>query len=84
LRIREAAANDARGRLQKLIPDEARTYCTVNTAVVDGRAYRKILRQAAEEKTDLIVMGVHGRGAVDLLLSVQRLITSFARRAARC
>ena len=67
-RIREAAANDARGRLQKLIPDEARTYCTVNTAVVDGRAYRKILRQAAEEKTDLIVMGVHGRGALDLLL----------------
>jgi nucleotide-binding universal stress UspA family protein len=40
----------------------------VDTAVVEGRAYREILRQAAEKKTDLVVMGVHGRGALDLLL----------------
>ena len=40
----------------------------VDTAVVEGRAYREILGQAADKKADLIVMGVHGRGALDLLL----------------
>ena len=67
-RIREAAVTDARRRLERLIPQEARAYCEVDTAVVEGRAYREILRQAAEKKTDLVVMGVHGRGALDLLL----------------
>ncbi len=67
-RIREAAVNDARRKLEGLIPEEARAYCEVDTAVVEGRAYREILRQAAEKETDLVVMGVHGRGALDLLL----------------
>jgi nucleotide-binding universal stress UspA family protein len=67
-RLREAAADDAVRKLHELVPDEARTYCTVDTAVVEGRAYREILRQAAAKMSDLIVMGVHGRGAVDLLL----------------
>jgi nucleotide-binding universal stress UspA family protein len=67
-RIRETAITDARRRLEQLIPEEARAYCAVDTAVVEGRVYREILRQAAEKKTDVIVMGVHGRGALDLLL----------------
>jgi nucleotide-binding universal stress UspA family protein len=67
-RIREAAATDARRKLANLIPENARAYCTIDTAVVEGRAYREILRRATERKTDLIVMGVHGRGALDLLL----------------
>ena len=67
-RIREKAVDDARRRLDTLVPEEARAYCTVDTVVVEGRAYREILRQAAEKETDLIVMGVHGRGALDLLL----------------
>jgi nucleotide-binding universal stress UspA family protein len=36
--------------------------------VVLGRAHREILRLAAERAADLIVMGVRGRGAVDLTL----------------
>ena len=67
-RIREAVATDARRKLANLIPENARAYCTIDTAVVEGRAYREILRRATEKKTDLIVMGVHGRGALDLLL----------------
>ena len=31
-------------------------------------AYRRVLERAAEDGTDVIVMGVHGRGAVDLLV----------------
>jgi nucleotide-binding universal stress UspA family protein len=67
-RVREAAAVDARRRLHELIPEQARTYCTVETTVVEGRAYREILRHATERRSDLIVMGVHGRGATDLLV----------------
>jgi nucleotide-binding universal stress UspA family protein len=66
--VREAAAADARRRLHGLIPEQARTYCTVDTAIVEGRAYREILRYATERQSDLIVMGVHGRSAFDLLV----------------
>jgi nucleotide-binding universal stress UspA family protein len=66
--VREAAAADARRKLHGLIPEEARTYCAVDTAVVEGRAYREILRHATEQQSDLIVMGVHGRGTLDLLV----------------
>ena len=67
-RIHAAAEAEALRRLRDLVPDAARTYCTVETAVLEGRAYRQVLRRAAEEKADLIVMGVHGRGALDLLV----------------
>jgi len=67
-RIHAAADAAARRRLHDLVPEAARTYCTVDTAVVEGRAHRRLLRYAAEQKSDLIVMGVHGRGAFDLLL----------------
>jgi nucleotide-binding universal stress UspA family protein len=67
-RVREAAAADARRQLHALIPESARTYCTVETAVVEGRAYREILRHATEHQSDLVVMGVHGGSALDLLV----------------
>jgi nucleotide-binding universal stress UspA family protein len=67
-RIHAAATAEARRRLQALLPEQATTYCTVETAVVEGRAHREILRNAGAADTDLIVMGVHGRGALDLLV----------------
>ena len=81
-RIHAAAEADARRRLRDLVPDQARTYCTVETDVVEGRAYRRVLQRAAEEEADLIVMGVHGRGAVDLL--VFGSTTHHVIRAAAC
>jgi nucleotide-binding universal stress UspA family protein len=36
--------------------------------VFEGRAHKEILRVALQERADLIVMGVQGRGAVDLML----------------
>src|SRR3990167_8310750 len=50
-RVREAAAANARRRLHEHIPEQARTYCTVETAVVEGRAYREILRHATERRS---------------------------------
>ena len=67
-RIREAAAADARRKLYELIPEQARSSCTVEATVVEGRAYREVLQHAGERHVDLIVMGVHGRGALDLLV----------------
>ena len=46
------------------MPDEARAWCEVKERVVAGKPYREILRIAAEEKADLIVMGAHARGAL--------------------
>ena len=67
-RIRRAGAAEAKQRLHALVPDRARTFCTVETAIVEGRAYAEIVRQAAGRQSDLIVMGVRGRGAIDRLL----------------
>jgi nucleotide-binding universal stress UspA family protein len=67
-RLGQAAAAEARRKLQELIPERARSYCTAETAVVEGRAYREIIRHATERQSSLIVMGVHGRGALDLLV----------------
>ena len=67
-RIRDATEREARRRLHALIPDQARTYSMVETAVVEGRAHREVLRQAAEQQADLIVMGAHGTGVIDGLV----------------
>jgi nucleotide-binding universal stress UspA family protein len=69
-------------RLRALIPQSVPTFCDVHTVAMEGAAYRQILRLAAEEKTDLIVMGVRGRGAVDLLLFGSN--TARVIRAATC
>jgi nucleotide-binding universal stress UspA family protein len=79
---RQAAEADRLARLQALVPPEVREFCTVHTTVVEGRASRAILRIAAERNADLIVMGVHGRGAVDLMLFGSN--THHVVRAATC
>jgi nucleotide-binding universal stress UspA family protein len=81
-RIHAAAEAEARRRLQDLIPDQARNYATVDTAVVEGGAYRRVLQRAAEEQADLIVLGVHGRSAIDRL--VFGSTTHHVIRAATC
>jgi nucleotide-binding universal stress UspA family protein len=62
------AEEDRRGRLKDAIPDAVRAYCTVDTVLATGKPYQEILRVAGEQKADLLVVGIHGRGAVDRLL----------------
>jgi nucleotide-binding universal stress UspA family protein len=45
----------------------AAEFCTVESVMTHGKPWREILRIATERHSDLIVMGVQGRGAVDLL-----------------
>ncbi|MDO8678199.1 MAG: universal stress protein [Acidobacteriota bacterium] len=59
----EAAAHE---RLRELIPEQARDYCTIETAVLEGGVSRQLLRMASARNADLIVLGVHGRSAFDL------------------
>jgi nucleotide-binding universal stress UspA family protein len=56
-----------RQRLQTAVPEAVRAYCAVETLLATGKPYREILRVAAEQQADLIVMGVHGRGAANLM-----------------
>jgi len=63
----KAAEENARQRLEEAIPATELVYCTVDRLVVAGRPYREILRLAEADRSNLIVMGVRGRGARDLL-----------------
>ena len=67
-RVHAAVEAEYLRRLRALVPARARLYCTVATRVNEGKPAREIERVAAEERADLIVMGVHGRGAVDLMV----------------
>jgi nucleotide-binding universal stress UspA family protein len=62
-----AAAEEGRELLRHAIPDDVRSYCQVETIQRIGKPYREILQLATEQASDLIVIGVHGRGVVDLM-----------------
>jgi nucleotide-binding universal stress UspA family protein len=55
-------------QLQAAVPDDARERCAVREVVTAGTPWREILREAAEDEAEMIVMGVHGRNALDRLL----------------
>ena len=73
---------DAAERLRAMIPANAREWCTPEELVITGKPHREIVSVAADTDADLIVMGVHGRGAVDLM--VFGSATNEVLRAASC
>jgi nucleotide-binding universal stress UspA family protein len=62
-----AAEHDARELLKAAVPESMRAGGHVDAAVTVGKPYKEILRVAATPPADLIVLGVQGRGAADLL-----------------
>jgi nucleotide-binding universal stress UspA family protein len=66
--FREYLLNDGRRRLADVVSHETAGGDGVVTTVVAGRADREILRLADGNGTDLIVMGVQGRGGAALAL----------------
>lgn len=62
-----AAAQDRAERLQRVIPDTARAFCTVDTILAIGKAYRELLRIASEQRSELILLGAHGHSVSELL-----------------
>ena len=77
-----AWTREARERLHAMVPDAVRQAGTVAEIVHEGTPYREILRVAADAEADLIVLGVHGRGAADLF--VFGSTTHHVIRQARC
>ena len=64
LKAREDALQ---GRLNEIVAG-APTFCRAESLLTHGKPWREVLRVASDEQSDLIVMGVLGRGAADLLL----------------
>lgn len=62
-----AFENDRLERLARAVPATVDDYCTVETVMPRGTPYREILRLADERQAELIVMGIHGRNAADLM-----------------
>jgi nucleotide-binding universal stress UspA family protein len=62
----EEAIAIATEQLDKLIPPEGRKTLKVKTAVRIGKPYQQIIQLAVETQIDMVTMGVHGRGALDL------------------
>jgi len=62
----EEAMAAAGERLDKLIPREGRKTLKIKTAVRIGKPYWQIIQLALEAQIDLVTMGVHGRGELDL------------------
>jgi len=55
-------------RLEQAVAEEACGRCAVKPLVRIGKPYREIIQEAAESKTDAVIMGVRGRNALDLAI----------------
>lgn len=63
-----AREQHAQAALDTALPADVRGRCRVSDRVVYGNPAQQILEVAAQEAPDLIVMGVQGRGALDLAM----------------
>jgi len=54
--------------MRKLLPSDASQKCKIATRVEFGIPFRVILTIAEQEKSDLIVLGTHGKGALERTL----------------
>jgi nucleotide-binding universal stress UspA family protein len=63
-----ALEKEAITKLRTLVPENIRLGCDIHDLVTKGKPYVEILRTAAERRSDLIVLGVHGRNALDRLV----------------
>jgi nucleotide-binding universal stress UspA family protein len=57
----------ALAQLRRALPADIQTWCRPHIVLATGKPYREILRAARDQDAHLIVMGVHGRNAVDRL-----------------
>jgi nucleotide-binding universal stress UspA family protein len=65
---RRAREEEAARELERIIPPAARDWCAPTSEVRHGKPYEQILSLCREHDADLLVMGVRGRNAIDVLL----------------
>jgi nucleotide-binding universal stress UspA family protein len=58
---------EARQLLEQAVPETVGAYCKADSLLRRGKPWREILQVASERQAELIVMGVQGRGAADLM-----------------
>ena len=66
--FRRYQCDDAKRALHELAGQHEAAGCAIDQAVVVGKPYQEILRVATDRHVDVIVIGVRGRGSVDLTL----------------
>ena len=77
-KYRDSLIQGVEKQLADLVPPEARNWCDVVTYVETGVPYRIILRTLEDERVDLLVMNIHGKGMLD-----RALLGSTAERVVR-
>ena len=77
-RYRDVLIGGVRKQLEDLVPPEVVNWYDVVTRVETGVPYRMILRAIEDERPDLLVMNIHGKGMLD-----RALLGSTAERVVR-
>jgi nucleotide-binding universal stress UspA family protein len=77
-KYRDSLIGGVRKQLEDMVPTEARNWCDIVTRVETGVPYRIIKRVLEDEKIDLLVMNIHGKGMLD-----RALLGSTAERVVR-
>jgi nucleotide-binding universal stress UspA family protein len=77
-KYRDSLISGVRNQLENLVPIEATNWCDIVTRVETGVPYRMILRTIEDERPDLLVMNIHGKGILD-----RALLGSTAERVVR-
>jgi universal stress protein A len=54
--------------LEKAVPPSVRDWCTPSTILAHGKPHEQVLALAGDHGVDLIVIGVHGRNALDIAM----------------
>ena len=65
---RQSLVAEARARLAELVPAEARDWCQIEIRVACGEPEVEIVRAAATERADLLVLGSGHPGPIDRML----------------
>jgi nucleotide-binding universal stress UspA family protein len=66
--LRRDLEQRARVQLHDAVPEDARGGGAITERVTIGRAYKEILRIAAEQNADMIVMGTRGHGPIGRMI----------------
>ena len=55
-------------KLDTMVPDASRDWCTAKTALLDGEPYIVLMNYAKEQEMDMIVLGIRGHTLLEKLL----------------
>jgi nucleotide-binding universal stress UspA family protein len=65
--IQEDYRDIIRQKLKDLVPEDARNWCTPQTAILEGLPYEELAKYAESKDIDMIVMGIRGHSLMKTL-----------------